>query len=243
MVEFKFSQETPSLKRSASNPPVRAKRPTKRFKASYRTGRVAASKTTLSTYPTPFPRSKYVSFDYQNGLIVQTPLSNTQVVAFAPNDIFDFDRTTGFLGNKQPLYFDALLSSNGPYRYFKVLSWVTTFTIINRGAAPITLWLTNAPFASDIDTVSEVDNLPGVVKKFVDVPGGQAMVSIKMSGNIKDEYLSQLGDAALTGTYGTSPTTSVQGSLVLYSSSSLNYEIAVKHVAYTQLTLVDAIVS
>jgi len=232
---------TGSLKRPAA--PKKAKRPTKRFKPDYKTGRIDPSSTTLSTYATPFPRVRYVSFDYQNGLNLQIPVSNTQIVSFAPNDIFDFDRTTGFLGNKQPLYYDALLGVNGPYRFFKVLSWVTTFTIINRGAAPITLWLTNAPFASDIDTVAEVDNLPGVVKKFVDVPGGQAMVTIKMSGNIKDEYASQDSDAALTGTYGSSPTASIQGSLVLFSSSSLNYEIAVKHIAYTQLSLVDAIVS
>jgi len=233
---------TGSLKRP-SDAPVKAKRPTKRFKPVYKTGKVAASKTSLSLYPSPFPRVKYVSFDYSNGLNLRIPVSNTDVASFAPNDVFDFDRTTGFLGNKQPLFYDTLLGVNGPYKYFKVLSWVTEFTVINRGTAPITLWLTNAPNASDIDTVAEVDNLPGVIKKFVDVPGGQSMVSIRQTGNIKDEYLSQTSDAALTGTYGSSPSNSILGSLVLYSSSTLNYELAVKHIAYTQLTLNDATAS
>jgi len=232
------------IKRKANiEAPVKSKRPTKRFKPAYKTGKVASSSTSLSLYPTPFPRVKYVSFDYRNGLTLRTPVSNLDVASYGANDIFDFDRTTGFLGNKQPLFYDNLLGANGPYKYFKVISWATEFTIINRGSAPITLWLTNAPNASDIDTVAEVDNLPGVVKKFVDVPGGQAMATIRQTGNIKDEYYSQVSDAMLTGTYGTSPTNTIYGALVLYSSSSLNYEIAVKHVAYTQLTVLDAIAS
>jgi len=158
--------------------------------------------------------------------------------------MFDFDRTTGYLGNKQPLFYDNLLGANGPYKYYKVLSWVTEFTIINSGTAPITVWLSNAANASEIDSVVEVDNLPGVVKKFISAPSGPTSVcTISNKGNIKDEYYSQVADAALTGTYGTGPSTVVHGSLVLYSSSTLVYEVAVKHIAYTQLTILDATLS
>lgn len=228
------------IKRKASDAPIKSKSSSKRYKSSSNTGRVKANSTTLAISPSPFPPSKFVTFDYSNGLGLRIPVSNTDVVSYAPNDMFDFDRTTGFLGNKQPLFFDALLSANGPYRFFKVISWVTEFVIINRGAAPITLWLTNAQLANDIDTVAEVDNLPGVVKKFVDVTGGMSMVSIKHSGNLKDTASSYIGDISNSGTYSSSPGITVQGSLVLYSSSALNYEIAVKHRAYTQLLIVDA---
>jgi len=228
------------IKRKATDAPTKSKTFSKRIKSSSKTGRVSAKSTTLASFPSPFPPTKFVTFEYSNGLGLRIPVSNTEVVNFAPNDMYDFDRTIGWLGNKQPLFFDALLSANGPYRFFKVISWVTEFTIINRGAAPITLWLTNAQLAADIDTVAEVDNLPGVVKKFVDVTGGMSMVTIKHSGNIKDTAASYVGDITNSGTYSSSPSNSVQGSLVLYSSSSLNYEIAVKHRAYTQLLVLDA---
>ena len=228
------------IKRKATEAPIKSKSSTKRSKYSSKTGRVNSKSTTLASFPSPFPPVKFVTFDYSNGLGLRIPVSNTDVVAYAPNDMFDFDRTTGFLGNKQPLFFDALLAANGPYRFFKVISWVTEFTIINRGAAPITLWLTNAQLANDIDTVVEVDNLPGVVKKFVDVTGGMSMVSIKHTGNLKDTASSYVGDITNSGTYSSSPSNAVQGSLVLYSSSALNYEIAVKHRAYTQLLVLDA---
>jgi len=228
------------IKRKATDAPSKSKASFKRVKSSSKTGRVAANSTTLASAPTPFPPTKFVTFDYSNGLALRIPVSNTDVVSYAPNDMFDFDRTTGFLGNKQPLFYDALLSSNGPYRFFKVISWVTEFTVINRGAAPITLWLTNAQLAADIDTVAEVDNLPGVVKKFVDVTGGMSMVTIKHTGNLKDTAASYIGDITNSGTYSSSPSNAVQGSLVLYSSSALNYEIAVKHRAYTQLLVLDA---
>jgi len=228
------------IKRKATDAPYKSKSSSKRIKSSSKTGRVGAKSTTLASSPTPFPPTKFVTFDYSNGLYLRIPVSNTDVIPFAPNDMFDFDRSTGFLGNKQPLYFDALLSSNGPYRFFKVISWVTEFTVINRGAAPITLWLTNAQLAADIDTVTEVDNLPGVVKKFVDVTGGMSMVTIKHTGNLKDTAASYTVDITNSGTYSSSPSNSVQGSLVLYSSSALNYEVAVKHRAYTQLLVLDA---
>lgn len=232
------------MKRKATDAPVKSKRAAKRPKSDSKTGKVAPSRTTLSLYASPFPRVKYVSFDYSNGLGLRTPVSNTDVIAFACNDMFDFDRTTGYLANKQPLFFDNLLGANGPYKYYKVLSWVTEFTIINSGTAPITVWLSNAANASEIDSVVEVDNLPGVVKKFISAPSGPTSVcTISNKGNIKDEYYSQVADAALTGTYGTGPSTVVHGSLVLYSSSTLVYEVAVKHIAYTQLTILDATLS
>lgn len=205
------------------------------------TGRVRSSKTTLAKSATPFPPVRWVTFEYRNGLVSRVPVSLEDVVSYGCNDIFDFDRTTGFLGNKQPLFYDDLLSSVGPYKQFRVLSWVTTFTIINRGAAPITMWLCPPHIsASDIDTAFETDALPGVIKKFVDVTGGMSMVSITSKGHMKDVYAGYINDSNLTGTSASSPGTTVFGALVLRSTATLSYEIAVEHHAYTQLTGLDA---
>jgi len=39
-------------------------------------------------------------------------------VQVKPNDMYDYDNT-GEAGNKQPLYYDALLSASGPYKQYK----------------------------------------------------------------------------------------------------------------------------
>jgi len=147
------------------------------------------------------------------------------------------------LGNKQPLYYDQLISSTGPYKQFMVKSWSTEFTVINRGTAPITMWLTPPQTTTlEADTVNEVDNMPGVVKAFVDVLGGKSMVVISNKGAISDMNSGITGDTAWTGFLGT-PSVPVYGNLYLSSSANLIYEIAVKHRAYTRLTGVDAIIS
>jgi len=46
-------------------------------------------------------------------------------VQVKPNDMYDYDNT-GEAGNKQPLYYDALLSASGPYKQYKTISWKTT---------------------------------------------------------------------------------------------------------------------
>ena len=43
-------------------------------------------------------------------------------------------------GNKQPLYYDALLSASGPYKNYKVNSWRTTYTIEQLRMHPMTCW-------------------------------------------------------------------------------------------------------
>jgi len=43
-------------------------------------------------------------------------------VQVKPNDMYDYDNT-GEAGNKQPFYYDALLSASGPYKQYKTISW------------------------------------------------------------------------------------------------------------------------
>jgi len=236
-------------KRSRSRSPLRTTvKKAKRSKSSTKSAKVTGNvkgQTTLSAAPTPFPRVRWVTFDYQNGLFLRSPLTTTDVTAFCPNDMFDFDRTSdNRLGNKQPLFYDQLIGSGiGPYKQFYVKSWSTTFTIINRGTAPITVWLTPPQTtAAEVDTVTEVDNLPGVVKKFIDVTGGMSMVSISNKGAIKDMNAGIEGDTGFTG-FANTPAVPVFASVVMSSSANLIYEIAVSHKAYTRLTGVDAVVS
>jgi len=45
--------------------------------------------------------------------------------------MYDYDNT-GEAGNKQPLYYDALLSASGPYKQYKTISWKTTWYFMNQ---------------------------------------------------------------------------------------------------------------
>jgi len=49
--------------------------------------------------------------------------------------MYDYDNT-GEAGNKQPLYYDALLSASGPYKQYKTISWKTTWYFMNQTACP-----------------------------------------------------------------------------------------------------------
>ena len=74
----------------------------------------------------PFPVSKKTQMVYTYGY-AQPASAAFDYFTIACNDMFDLDRTTlGKLGNKQPTFFDAILSSTGPYKNYYVESWETT---------------------------------------------------------------------------------------------------------------------
>ena len=125
------------------------------------TGLVNPKTTDLSLNRSPFPPKKFMNFIYENELTQLTGGTNVVVRSVVCNDLFDFDRN-GDLGNKQPLYFDTLLTASGPYRNFKVISWVTTWTIYNHSTTiPVTCWAVSpTPLSSDIDSAAEADNFP-----------------------------------------------------------------------------------
>jgi len=56
-------------------------------------------------------------------------------VQVKPNDMYDYDNT-GEAGNKQPLYYDALLSASGPYKQYKTISCHVVFHESNRNHQP-----------------------------------------------------------------------------------------------------------
>jgi len=126
------------------------------------TGKVAPSSTTLSRAGGPFSGKKFVTFLYENALSKVSGGTNVVTVQVKPNDMYDYDNT-GEAGNKQPLYYDALLSASGPYKQYKTISWKTTWYFMNQTACPVDIFISpplNA--ANECDTVAEADNFPGV---------------------------------------------------------------------------------
>lgn len=208
---------------------------------------VPPSTTTLAKSEGPFSNAKKVTFLYENALTKVTPGATYSVLSYVNNDMYDFDKS-GSLGNKQPLYYDSLLSASGPYRAYKVISWRTTFTIINATACPINVWVASAMTgAAEIDSVTEADNFPGVKKLYLTEAGGSHQQdTITVTGHIDDTYSGFEKDLNLLGAYNSGPGGPSFGAFIVSAgdgASNITYYVAVKHEAFTELSQVDALVS
>lgn len=211
------------------------------------TGRVSAGKTDLAKAKGPFAMRKWVSFEYSNALTAYSPGSAAGTVSVGYNDAYDFDKGTT-LGNKQPLYYDTLLTSTGPYKAFKVDSWEVVFTVVNVGSVPLNVWChPGLSQASDFDTVTEADNMPGMKRLYLTGAGGsKSEGTITARGNIKDVWPGYSGDQAMTGSYNGGPSNIAYGGLVIQSadnSTVVTAYVAVKAILRTELYSIDALVS
>lgn len=215
-----------------------------------RTSSVAPSSTTLARSLGPFQGKKIVTFLYDNELTVVGGALNLLQAHHASNSLFDFDKSSSnCFGNKQPLFYDTLLSASGPYKQYKVVSWKTTYTIHNASTScPITVWaLPPVPQTSEIDSAAEADNFPGVKRLFLTgVSGSKNIGSITVTGHINDYCPSWRNDLNLIGGYNTDPGTPIYGGLIIHGSdgsTAPSVYVAVHHEAYTELEAIDALVS
>lgn len=212
------------------------------------TGKVAPSNTTLARAPGPFTGKKFVTFLYENALTQMGGASNVVTSIIKCNDAFDFD-SSGDYGNKQPLFYDVLMSASGPYKTYKVLSWKTTYTFINNNAnTPVDIFVSPPVAATaEIDSLAEMDNFPGVKRLYLTTQGGSKnMGTVVVTGNLSDVYDHSKNDANFTGSYNGSPTSVVyQVALARGSDGSTApaVYVSIKHEAYTELNYLDAIVS
>jgi len=67
-------------------------------------------------------------------------------------------------------------------------SWKTTYTIINTGAVPVTVFaMPPISGTSEIDSVAEADNFPGVKRLYLTAAtGSKNMGTITVTGNVAD---------------------------------------------------------
>lgn len=209
--------------------------------------RVAASASTLSKASGPFSAKKYVTMVYEDAM---KSVSNGTALLTAftkPNSLFDYDHS-GYFGNKQPLYFDSLLSVSGPYKNYKVTSWKTTYTIVNTTAVPMNVFaLPPIAGTGEMDSVAEADNWPGVKKLYLSQAGGSKdTASITVTGHINDVYATFTSDSGLVGAYSSDPATLIYSGIMFASAdgtTAVSAYVAVKHEAFAELTFVDALVS
>lgn len=208
-------------------------------------------KTTLQRQPDgPFPRSKKMQLVYENAL---TAVSAGGLAALArqhaSNSLYDFDKSSdNCFGNKQPLYYDTLLTASGPYKNYKVNSWRTVYTFINEADVATTIFVM-PPIAAtaEIDSVAEADNFPGVKRLYLTAKtGSRSIGTVTVTGNNRDVYPSSQGDVGFTGGYGGDPGFLVYGGFVAATAdgtSTVILKVAIKHVFDAELQTIDALVS
>lgn len=214
------------------------------------TGKVAPGSTTLSRAKGPFSGKKFMTFLYENALTKVNPASPLSTLPVMCNSLYDFDKTTlASFGNKQPLYMDTVLTASGPYKAYQVISWKTTYTIVNTTAVPITVWaIPPVAATNEIDSVAEADNFPGVKKLYLSQAGGsQNQGSVTVYGHQNDVYAVEVltGNSTSAG-YNADPNSPVYGGLIVQAAdgtTNVEYYVAVEHEAYTELFAVDALVS
>ena len=167
---------------------ARGAKPRKSYGA--RSAKKTVTKTTTVTKPTmsmtrrvssnPFPRVKNVTLLYKNTSNSVSSTTGVILNRVRCNSLADFDYDN-LIGNKGPLYKDQLLSSTGPYTYYKVNSWKTTIKVINCTTAlqgqtdcPLFVHFDQGTIGSfsEADTDAEIQNRPGVISKILTIPAG-----------------------------------------------------------------------
>lgn len=235
----------PALKRSRSDAIVGGSQPTKKKKVVKRRARGTPE---MYAPAQTFPDVMTTTLRYNSNMVAIDPAAASTYYSFVLNGMFDFD-VDNILGNKQPLYFDELLTADGPYRNYKVKSWKTKIIIINDSVDPLLCYWSQANAIAESDTLLEVQNRPNVQELILTQrDGDNNMGSISSYGNVKTIHGSIRNPQDLTGAPTGNPPVGCFGTLFLYNpggvaNTPVNCWIKVVHDFEVELATADAVVS
>lgn len=202
--------------------------------------------TTLALAKGPFPPQKSVTLTYTS-VTNRAPALTGDLIQVCPNDIFDFDYTN-IIGNKQPLFYDNLLGTNGPYKAWKVKSWELEWKVMNKSTDGLYVFaLPTTAAATELDTFSEALDFPGVQ---VDILGANSSGSNKgiytITGNASDAFGKHEDESATSGAWNASPASRLFAGLVFQSPNgvtTVDYVVVITAKFKVDLFTVDAVIS
>lgn len=204
-------------------------------------------KTTLSRAIGPFTGKKFVELIYWQTPLLQTTTAGGSFLEVRPNSAFDYD-VTGNLGNKQPMFYDSLMTASGPYKSYKVISWKTTWTFINASTLGVNIWVSPPVLASsECDSVAEAEEFPGVKKITLTAESGsKGMTTCTVTGSYKDVYPSAGGAVEFLAAYNANPAAAIAATVVYQPADGAavtKLYVGVKHIMYCELGQLDNVVS
>lgn len=204
-----------------------------------------------STAGSIFPMKRHCSFLYKNP---STTITTAGVNAFYAvrircNSLFDVDFDNLF-GDKQPLYYDSLLSGTGPYRNYKVNAWKTIIKIVNlETTRTLMAYFDPGSLAGsgEADTATEIRNRAYVQSKILTPVGSGGGMATFVSYRKTKSFSPTTNEDNYTGNWDGNPSNVIFSTLnvipVDSQATAYNFMIEVTHIQYATLFNSDAVVS
>ena len=199
----------------------------------------------------PFPIRMNTSLIYKgpSTTITSGGIFNYNACTFKLNDMFDFDYNN-IVGNKQPLFYDQVLSQDGPYKYYKVNAWKTTIRFINLSDKAMFVYYDPCTaLITESDTPTEIQNRRGV-QSFMLTAQGNAKPSCVISKyqSLKSFFPKSVNSSEnFAAGYNASPSTFAYSNLLWQTmdGSVTPYTIAfqIQHTFFCTLYNADSIIS
>lgn len=197
----------------------------------------------------PFPIRMNTSLVYK---APSTTIPSGGILSYAAmtldlNNMFDFDYNN-VLGNKQPLFYDQLLSSTGPYKNYKVNAWKTTIRFINLSDKALYVYYDPCTGSiADSDTPIEIENRRGVQTfMLTGQNNAKPTCTIKKYQTLKSYFPNSVNSSEnFSSLWSTSPTTHCYANLLWKtidgSVSPFSVAVQVQHIFYCTLYNADSI--
>jgi len=235
------------MKRAAGSSQTLSTRPVKKVKAVKRTAKAKGTPEMYSKGQV-FPDVLPTTLRYNSNMVAIDVAAASTYYSFVLNGMYDFD-FNDILGNKQPLYMDELLTADGPYKTYKVLSWKTTIHVINDSLDPLLCYWSQSNAVAEADTLVEVQNRPNVRELILTQRDGAAnQGKIIAPGNVNDIVGTIRNPADLAASYNGNPAGTLWGTLFFYNpggvvSTPINAWLKITHDFEVELSTADGIIS
>lgn len=201
----------------------------------------------------PFPKVRPVMLVYKQPStpITSNVINGTILTRFRCTSLYDLDVDNQYL-DKQPLFYDQLLSVTGPYKGYKVNAWKTTITVTNLTDRALQVYFDQGTFNSitETDTVSELQNRQGVINKLITAQANsKPQLTFTSFKRLKDfAPKNTIQGAEFTGGFQTDPAVNVISTLLISNTdpsslTTFTCTVTVTHVFYATLYNVDSLSS
>lgn len=199
----------------------------------------------------PFPLRMNTKLVYK---APSTTIASGGILSYAAlsldlNNMYDFDYNNVF-GNKQPLFYDQLLSVDGPYKYYKVNAWKTTIRFINLSDKALYVYYDpSTGLITESDTPTEIENRRGVQTfTLTSQNNAKPMVTIKKFQTLKSFFPNSINSSEnFAAGYNAAPSTHAYANLLWKtidgSVGVFNVAVRVQHIFYCTLYNADSISS
>lgn len=192
----------------------------------------------------PFPPKFRTKLTYAPAATYWTPGVNSVVAQWALNGLYQPEIAGAVFGTGvQPLFFDQLCTSTGPYKQYKVHGWRGELKIQNCGGqyddTPSTsardswdlIFQQGFELAAEGDTNTELQSAPNIQRYLVPngfIGGADANQTIYFNGKVSDFMDRSVDDSTLAGAYTGNPSVVIYGNLGVRSLNSKTITAAVQ---------------